>query len=58
MTDAHYDAIVIGTGAGGGTLAHHGGDGSVFPSSGAVNPSLTIMANARRVGEHLRARLG
>ena len=28
-------------------------DGSFFPSSGAVNPSLTIMANALRVGKHL-----
>ena len=28
-------------------------DGSFFPSSGAVNPSLTIMANALRVGEYL-----
>jgi choline dehydrogenase-like flavoprotein len=28
-------------------------DGSFFPSIGAVNPSLTIMANAIRVGEHL-----
>ena len=28
-------------------------DGSFFPSIGAVNPSLTIMANALRVGEHL-----
>ena len=28
-------------------------DGSFFPSSGAVNPSLTIMANALRIGEHL-----
>jgi choline dehydrogenase-like flavoprotein len=33
-------------------------DGSFFPSSSAVNPSLTIMANALRVGEHLRERLG
>jgi choline dehydrogenase-like flavoprotein len=33
-------------------------DASFFPSSGAVNPALTIMANALRVGEHLRARLG
>lgn len=33
-------------------------DGSFFPSSGAVNPALTIMANALRVGEHLRRRLG
>jgi choline dehydrogenase-like flavoprotein len=32
-------------------------DGSFFPSSGAVNPALTIMANALRVGDHLRARL-
>lgn len=28
-------------------------DGSFFPSSAAVNPSLTIMANALRVGAHL-----
>ena len=28
-------------------------DGGFFPSIGAVNPSLTIMANALRVGEHL-----
>jgi choline dehydrogenase-like flavoprotein len=33
-------------------------DGSFFPSSGAVNPALTIMANALRVGEHLLDRLG
>ncbi|HYZ89428.1 MAG TPA: GMC family oxidoreductase, partial [Myxococcales bacterium] len=32
-------------------------DASFFPSSGAVNPALTIMANALRVAEHLRARL-
>ncbi len=32
-------------------------DGSFFPSSGAVNPSLTIMANALRVGDHLTQRL-
>ncbi len=32
-------------------------DGSFFPSSGAVNPALTIMANALRVGDHLLARL-
>jgi choline dehydrogenase-like flavoprotein len=32
-------------------------DGSFFPSSGAVNPSLTIMANALRVGDHILARL-
>jgi choline dehydrogenase-like flavoprotein len=33
-------------------------DGSFFPSSAAVNPALTIMANALRVGEHLVERLG
>jgi len=32
-------------------------DGSFFPSSGAVNPGLTIMANALRVADHLRERL-
>jgi choline dehydrogenase-like flavoprotein len=33
-------------------------DGSFFPSSGAVNPALTIMANALRVGDHLLDRMG
>ena len=33
-------------------------DGSFFPSSAAVNPALTIMANALRVGNHLLERLG
>ncbi|HWP64350.1 MAG TPA: GMC family oxidoreductase [Candidatus Limnocylindria bacterium] len=33
-------------------------DGSFFPSSSAVNPALTIIANALRVGDHLRERLG
>lgn len=33
-------------------------DGSFFPSSGAVNPALTIMANALRVGDHILQRLG
>lgn len=32
-------------------------DASFFPSSGAVNPALTIMANALRVGDHLLKRL-
>lgn len=32
-------------------------DGSFFVSSAAVNPALTIMANALRVGDHLRERL-
>ena len=32
-------------------------DGSFFPSSSAVNPALTIMANALRVADHLKGRL-
>jgi len=32
-------------------------DASFFPSIGAVNPTLTIIANALRVAEHLKARL-
>jgi choline dehydrogenase-like flavoprotein len=32
-------------------------DASFFPSIGAVNPTLTIIANALRVAEHLRERL-
>ena len=43
----HYDVIIAGSGAGGGTLA----------SIGAVNPALTAMANAIRVGEHLLGRM-
>jgi choline dehydrogenase-like flavoprotein len=33
-------------------------DGSFFVSSTAVNPALTIMANALRVADHLRQRMG
>lgn len=33
-------------------------DTSVFPSIGAVNPGLTTMANALRVGDHLLTRMG
>jgi choline dehydrogenase-like flavoprotein len=32
-------------------------DASFFPSIGAVNPTLTIIANALRVADHLRGRL-
>ena len=32
-------------------------DASFFPSCGAMNPALTIMANALRVGDHLTERL-
>jgi choline dehydrogenase-like flavoprotein len=63
----HYDVIIVGSGAGGGTLARNCKayeldnlyvvDTSIFPSIGAVNPALTAMANAIRVGEHLLSRL-
>jgi choline dehydrogenase-like flavoprotein len=33
-------------------------DASFFVSAGAVNPSLTVIANALRVGDHLAERLG
>ena len=33
-------------------------DASFFPSIGAVNPTLTIIANALRVADHLVARMG
>ncbi len=33
-------------------------DASFFPSASAVNPSLTIIANALRVGSHILERLG
>lgn len=33
-------------------------DASFFPSIGAVNPTLTIVANALRVADHIKERLG
>jgi choline dehydrogenase-like flavoprotein len=33
-------------------------DGSFMPSVGAVNPTLTIVANALRVGDHIAQRIG
>lgn len=36
----------------------YGADGSFFPSSTAVNPALTIAAQALRVGDHVCERLG
>ena len=91
LVTQHYDVIIVGTGAGGGTLAHtlapshqagtcrfgddpatsvldvnckaheldnlYVVDTSFFPSIGAVDPALTAMANAIRVGEHLLTRL-
>jgi choline dehydrogenase-like flavoprotein len=32
-------------------------DASFFPSIGAVNPTLTIIANALRVADHIKERL-
>ena len=32
-------------------------DGSFMPSIGAVNPTLTIIANALRVGDHIAERI-
>jgi choline dehydrogenase-like flavoprotein len=67
LVTEHYDVIIVGSGAGGGTLAHpkpvfvdgkySSKDTSFFPSIGAVNPALTAMANAIRVGEHLMGRM-
>jgi choline dehydrogenase-like flavoprotein len=33
-------------------------DSAFFVSAAAVNPTLTIIANAMRVGDHLKERLG
>ena len=33
-------------------------DASFFPSISAVNPTLTIIANAMRVADRIKARLG
>jgi hypothetical protein len=41
----------------GGATKMYGAGTSFFPSIGAVNPALTAMANAIRVGEHLTGRL-
>ena len=62
MTE-HYDVIIVGSGAGGGTLAHtlaRSGKRILLLERGdigAVNPALTAMANAIRVGEHLLSRM-
>jgi choline dehydrogenase-like flavoprotein len=66
----HYDVVIVGTGAGGGTLAHTLASsgkrilllerGDFLPremDNWAVNPALTAMANAIRVGEHLLSRM-
>jgi choline dehydrogenase-like flavoprotein len=33
-------------------------DSSFFVSSAAVNPTLTIVANALRVADHIKSRMG
>jgi choline dehydrogenase-like flavoprotein len=63
----HYDVIIIGSDPKTSALdadckAHdvdnlYVVDSSFFASSGAVNPALTIMANALRVGDHLIERM-
>lgn len=59
VADDRYDVVIVGTGAGGGTLVHRlAATGSFFPSIDAVNPSLTAIANALRIGDHLACRLG
>ena len=58
-----YDVAIIGTGAGGGTLAWAlapTGKKILLLERGeyvAVNPALTIMASALRVGDRLKDRL-
>ncbi len=51
LVTEHYDVIIVGSGAGGGTLAH------TLAPSGKQIPALTAMANAIRVGEHLIGRM-
>jgi pyruvate/2-oxoglutarate dehydrogenase complex dihydrolipoamide dehydrogenase (E3) component len=54
VADRDRDVIVIGTGAGGGMLAHR----LAAPSSraSAVNPSLTAIANVLRIGDVITER--
>ena len=40
------------------TASTSGAHTSFFPSIGAVNPALSAMANALRVGDHLLDRMG
>jgi len=57
----HYDAIIVGSGAGGGTLAHPlARSGKRILERGDFltrDPALTAMANVIRVGEHLLSRM-
>jgi flavin-dependent dehydrogenase len=69
MSDGNrYNVIIIGTGAGGGMLAYKLAPsgkrillterGGYVRREAAVNPGLTIIANALRVGDHLLERPG
>jgi flavin-dependent dehydrogenase len=58
----HFDAIIVGSGAGGGTLAHtlaRSGKRILLERGDFLtrDPALTAMANAIRVGEHLLSRM-
>jgi choline dehydrogenase-like flavoprotein len=54
----HYDVVIIGTGAGGGTLAHTlAGSGKRILLLERGNFLPREMANAIRVGEHIQQRL-
>ncbi|MGA8497135.1 MAG: hypothetical protein WB764_16745 [Xanthobacteraceae bacterium] len=61
----HYDVIIIGSGPGGASVACRlapTGErilliASFFPSIGAVNPTLTIIANALLVADRIKERL-
>jgi hypothetical protein len=72
VTERH-DVTIVGSGAGGGTLAHTltpsgtakrtrsttctSSTRVFFPSIGAMNPALIAMANAICVGDHLLSRM-
>ena len=54
----HYDVIIVGSNGKAHELDNlYVVDTSFFPSVGAVNPALTAMTNAVRVGEHLLSRM-
>ena len=55
-SEDRYDLIVVGSG--GGALSQRLADASFFVSIGAVNPTLTIIANALRVADRIKERMG
>ena len=73
LVTEHYDVVFVGSGAGGGTLAHTlapSGQRILLLERGdflpretdnrdpkPVNPALAAMANAIRAGEHLLGRM-